>query len=431
VTNKLEIDWPDRAVERVRAARGRLELAAAELVDWPLAERIGALARVVEAWTAPDSVWRRELAEALGASSPFDPRTVRAGLDDALGAWRAADFAALCRRELALVLEDDEMELLPFEWTAVLAGGSIPMPTLLSTWLPLVLGSPVLLRETTHDRETADLLGRSLEAVDRRLGRAFEAIHFPHEDEPALTAFLEAPCVVATGSDETIASIRSRLAPATRFTGYGHRFSIGLLGPELASDRALLERAARGIALDVARWDQSGCLSPAVVYLLGLREPARADLAHAIHEALERITAEMPRGELSPGARTDHASERAEARMREAGGRGAQLFEGEEHTLVLEADAHPRPAPLHRFLRLMPVADAGELERALEPFRGMLSTSFIAGFPEPAEAEIRSALSGLGLSRYARPGTLQCPPIDWPHDGMPLLTPMARLVRNG
>ena len=47
---------------------------------------------------------------------------------------------------------DGRRALVPFEWTTVIAGGALPMPTLLQSLLPLVVGSPVLLRETKAQR---------------------------------------------------------------------------------------------------------------------------------------------------------------------------------------------------------------------------------------------------------------------------------------
>jgi hypothetical protein len=260
-------------------------------------------------------------------------------------------------------------------------------------------------------------------------------------DGAALDCALEAPCVVATGSDETITSIRTRLTSAQRFVAYGHRFSIALFGPETARDSASLREACEGIALDVARWDQSGCLSPVVVYLLDIEESTRHRIAHDVSEALEALSATLPRGTLSPDAKAQIATERAEARMRAASGRGL-IFEGSQHTVVLESDARPKPAPLHRFLRLMPVDSPSALVDALAPFAGSLSNIAIAGFPpEPARSPLKRTstdslltalqgrLSRLGISRFAKPGRLQTPPIDWPHDGMPLFTPLARFTR--
>ena len=60
---RLEIDWPDEAAERVRAAEGRLRVAGEALARRPFEDRLAAVASVLEDWTAADSPWRRELAD--------------------------------------------------------------------------------------------------------------------------------------------------------------------------------------------------------------------------------------------------------------------------------------------------------------------------------------------------------------------------------
>ena len=156
----LRIDWPDAAEERVRAAQGRLHRAGEALRERSFGDRLEAVAGVLADWTATDSPWRRELGTALADLGPFTSGTVREGLDAALGAWSPEDFVRCAERELLA----DGRAVAPFEWTAVLAGGAIPMPTLLSGLLPLVLGSPVLLRETSQDPVTARVLQRSIAA---------------------------------------------------------------------------------------------------------------------------------------------------------------------------------------------------------------------------------------------------------------------------
>ena len=125
-------------------------------------------------------------------------------------------------------------------------------------------------------------------------------------------------------------------------------------------------------------------------------------------------------------------------------GAGARVVSGASWGVVLEADPTPRPAPLGRFLRLHPVDSDTALARALRPFHGHLSNAAVAGFvaedPEPdadrqtstsiSEATIRRRLVDAGLSRITRPGRLQTPPVDWPRDGFPLFTPLARFVRS-
>jgi len=420
----LEIEWPDAMAERVRAARSRLVQAGQALRARPLEDRLQAVARVVESWTRPDSPWRRELAEGFGQVGPFHPTTVADGLDAALRAWDPDRLVSCARRELSDVLTPGSRTLAPYDWTAVLAGGSIPMPTLLSSLLPLVLGSPVLLRETSKDPVTGGLLARSIAEHDRELARSFESLAIPTEDAAAFDSLLEAPCVVATGSDETMRSLAARLDGRQRFVAYGHRFSIGIAGSE-APGR--VEGISEGFALDIARWDQSGCLSPVVIYLLGVEPSAQAAFAGGLARALERLGERMPRGPAASAERAVQATERSEARMRAASGSGL-LFEGDDYTVVLESDARPRPAPLQRFVRVMPITSIQDLDRAVAPFSGHLATVAVEGVSPQDEPSLRRRLSRFGVSRFTSAGRMQTPPIDWPRDGLPLLSPMARFV---
>lgn len=427
----IEFVWPDGTSERVRTARGRLEAAGEALRAMPMDERLAALRRVLELWTGVDAGWRDALVAALAAESTLHADTIREGLDEALRAWSPERFVASARRAVGQAQPADGGEgeppaatLSPFGWTAVLAGGGVPMATMLNVLVPLALGSPVLMREASNDHATAGLLRDALDAVDERLGRAFESLAFPATDE-AFALVLEAPCVVATGSDETIRSIAGRVRAGSRLVAFGHRFSIGVLGPGIADDRTRLEAVAEGFALDVARWDQMGCLSPVWVSLVGFTAAAASETAEAIAAALDAVGSRLPRGPLSTPVAAAHHRERSEARMRATAG-ATRLFEGEGYTVVLEADDRPRPAPLHRFLRLWPVAGVPELERALRPFGPQLSTVAVDGFPPDQETRLRERLTGLGISRWTRPGRMQTPPIDWPHDGQPLFAPFLR-----
>ncbi len=426
--SRLEIAWPDEAVERIHAARGRLARAGRELRRCPQDERIERVARVLGDWTRADSPWRRELASVLASETGFAEPTVREGLDAALRAWEPDAFRNCARRELAAAAGG--RTLVPFASTLVLPGGAIPMPTMLSALAPLVVGSPVLLRESAKDPSTAGLLQRSIRARDEALARAIEGVGFDAEDDAALRVALEAECVVATGSDETIRAIRDRLRPSQRFVAYGHRVSFVVLGPTLARDESLRRKAAEGVALDTARWDQTGCLSPVVVYLVGLPRETRRQLAVEISQALEALSQSLPRGDSPAGTRAAHAHERSEALMRETADR-CRVFSGTDHTVVLEADAAPRPAPLGRFLRLHPVPSLEALADALEPVSAQLSCAGVAGF-ETGSLEVHAlGLSRTSVSLVTRPGAMQTPPVDWAHDGFPVFTPLARFVSPG
>ena len=138
----------------------------------------------------------------------------------------------------------------------------------------------------------------------------------------------------------------------------------------------------------------------------------------------------MPRGEVSVASLAAHSVERSEARMRAAVEANALFFEGKDFAVSLEAENRPRPAPLYRFLHILPVESLESLERVLRPLSAHLSNAAIAGFEDADVTRVNQTLARLGVSRVCAPGRLQTPPIDWPHDGRPLFIPMARFLQN-
>lgn len=429
--SKLEILWPDAAEESIRSARGRLVVAGQKLRRWPFEERLRRVSRLVDAWTKPDSPWRRELIQLLSEEALFTPSTIKEGLDSALRAWSPDDFVHCARRELGSLLQSNRLRLAPFPTISVLSGGELPMPTLSDVFFPLVAGSPVLLRQSSKNAAVTRLLTRSLAEVDEDLARCLEVIQFSYEDDGALAVFLDAPCVVATGSDKTIAHIQSRLRPDQRFVTYGHRFSIAIFGPEILTTTTSIEQAAQGLALDIARWDQMGCLSPVLLYLVGQSIEQRIEVATNLASALESVSERLPRGPLSPAEAVIQSTERAEARMRAATSPENRLYEQDDHfTIVLEGDRISRPAPLKRFLRILPLTLVSELESSLFPFGPHLSNAAIAGFSDREEEAVHTLLERAGISRITHPGQLQTPPIDWPHDGQTAFLPLSRFIQS-
>jgi len=457
-------DTQSGAAPALAASIDRLRAARPELAAWPAEQRLDALCAVLELWRPSDSPYRKELEEKLPRESGFHPETVRAGLELGLSHWSGDALRAVVAGELGFgatappayprrgatappayprrgatappAYPRHSAQALPayprrgatacgFPLTSVLLAGSIPMPTLLSLLLPLVLGSPVLAKPASRDPVTADLVAASLAEIDPLLGRCVALNTFSHDDEAAAALFFASECVVATGSDETLARVATRVAPPQRLVAYGHRLSLAVVSGAAMRGDALRETAA-GLATDIALWDQLGCLSPLVVFVEG--EHAGAALADELARALAAAGRRWPRGDLSTAAAAQIRSERSEAEMRRAAGRALRVHACEElgWTVVLEDDASQRPAPLHRFVRVSPVSSRAELLCALQPLAPHLAGVALAGFGGETR-ELSRALLDLGASRVCAPGRLQAPPLGWHHDGQPLLLPLARL----
>lgn len=356
-------------------------------------EHVDAVARVLDAWSDPASRWRAQLERELPAATGFTPEVVREGLRLALAPWTGDALREL----IELEGEAEEPGV-----TGVLLAGSIPMPTILSLLAPLVVGSTVLAKCASRDPVTPRLVEQSLRETEPELAACVGVLEFRGDDAARVAALCEADVVVATGSDATVARVQGR-----RVVRHGHGLSVAAVGREACP--------AAELALDVALWDQLGCLSPVAVYA------SDADaLAEALAAALEDLETRLPRGSVEPRAATHAVNERDSAELR-----GARVRTGVGWTVVREADATPRPAPLHRFVRVHPVSGVDELLAALRPLGPQLAGVALAGFGAETARAVEG-LAGLGASRVCPPGRLQAPPLSWPRDGLGVLLPLPR-----
>jgi hypothetical protein len=283
----------------------------------------------------------------------------------------------------------------------------------------------VLARTSSHDPVTARIFAAALAAEDAELAAALELISFPSDDDEAMHELLAAPCVVSFGSDETVAAVGARLGPAQRFVRHGHRLSVAVLG-EAALEGEALADAAAALALDVALWDQQGCLSPVALYVLGVERVPDA-LVSALGDAFTAAAARWPRGRTQPLATARFAVERDTAELRAAAGADVRVARGREFALVAEPDAAFRGSPLHRFLRVHPAPGTPHLLAALAPLGPHLAAVGVAGLGALA-VQLEPELVALGAARICPLGVLQAPPLDWCHDQAGVLLPLARLT---
>ncbi len=444
----------------LREAQRALRAAGAQLRERCASQTLDLLCALIDCWRDPNSGRRVELLRALPEASGFHPATVREGLARGLDHWSGDAFREAVQRELgSLARRTDPSMVSGFDLTGVVLAGSIPMPSLLSLLLPLALHSPVLAKCATRDQVTAPLVAASLADCDPLLGRCLAVTSFSRKEEDCAAVFLEADCVVASGSDESLARIaaqlkapRPQLKAPPRLVGYGHRMSVALLGPEACTGTELAE-TARGLALDTALWDQQGCLSPLAVFVEDPDGRTSARVAAALAEAMAAAEKEWPRGEIDPADAAAIVHERDVAEMRAAGGRPVRLYASRDTSwsVVLEEDTTWRTAPLQRFLRVQPLRErvsehirkspqqgaqlGGRLDGGLgaqqlpafAPLGPHLASVAVAGFG-PATKPLAQALGQLGASRVCAPGTMQSPPLGWHRDGQPLLLPLARIA---
>ncbi len=382
----------------IRAAMTRLRGAAETLRTRPHAA-LDALAALLEQLRDPDSVLRRRLEAELPAATGFSAETVRAGLETAFTPWSGDALRGLANAQPGEATRAPSL-------AGVVLAGALPPPTLVSIAAPLLVGAPVLVKPSAHDAPTPALVVEALRAIDADLGACVELASFHREDAACVAAFCEADVLELNGSDEAVNALAAQVHPPRRTLRHGHRQSVAIVGRE--TDAGLAER----LALDATLWDQLGCLSLVAVYAVGGFDPT-----HALAEALGRAETHMPRGRVELEASAAAVRERDAAAMR---GTEVHVASDGAWTVVCEADATPRAAPLFRFVRVHPVRDAAAALDALAPIGAHLQGVALEGIGA-GEADLARRLRALGASRVCRPGTLQAPPLDWPRDGSPVL----------
>ena len=417
------------SAQAVVTCMARLRRSGAELRERPASETLKTLCQVLDAWCAPNSLYQQRLVADLRASSGFSEEVVRAGLARGLADWSGEALRAVVNNEIGEIDRLDKKgpsQISGFELTATILAGAIPMPTLLSMLLPLVLQSPVLVKTGQRDRKTAHHVVSSIADCDPKLAACISIVDFDRDQTDAIQALLRAPCIVAMGSDSTIKELSSHVEAWQRWVPYGHRLSLAVLGSH-AQTAAERIQTSKQLAQDVALWDQSGCLSPAAVFILGTAANA-ARTAESLADALRDLAPEWPRGAIDTHTAAAIHHEREEARLRSAAGQEVQVYASDDTswTVISEADSQWRATPLHRFVRVYPIASIEALSGALSPLSAYLSSVALTGFGAQDDMVAQKIIE-LGASRVCTLGALQTPPLGWHHDGRPLLLPLACL----
>jgi hypothetical protein len=225
------------------------------------------------------------------------------------------------------------------------------------------------------------------------------------------TLFAQADVIVAFGSDSTMKNLRAQIRWNQKFIAHGHALS--LLWIEHPA--RLTSKQVNACAIDILTYDQLGCLSPQAIYFPEGNDPVAlgAQLADALEGQWIRLNPKPARG-LAITARINEARDLAYAL-------GHRVWlPPQKHfgwTLIFDSDPTFQPSPLHGVIYLRQ-ASVSQLERALDPLRGRIST---VGLTEKTSSRLQDLFLSLGVSRFCAAGRMQFPSFTWHHDGRPAL----------
>jgi hypothetical protein len=303
------------------------------------------------------------------------------------------------------------------------AAGNLPNPALMSLTLGLVTRSSQFMKCASGASYLPRLFAHSIYDADPKLGACLELAEWSGGNVALESAlFAGADCVTATGSDEALAAIRTRVPETTRFLGHGQRVSFGLVTREALREETITELVAR-VADDVIAWDQHGCLSPQAIYVEERGAVESDKFAGLLAAELMQREIAAPRGRISVAESAAIASRRALYETLAAHRGDVKLWQSQNSTawtVIFEHELRFHFSPLNRFVFVKPVPDLAAVLQGVDELKGKVSTVAVAAPPDRWQ-ELAPQLARWGVTRICRPGQMQHPPLSWRHDGRPAL----------
>lgn len=301
--------------------------------------------------------------------------------------------------------------------------GTLPCSSLQLIVLSLLSKSAQFIKCASGASYLPRLFAHSIYDMEPKLGSCIEIADWPGGNNSLESElFEESDLVTISGSDETIANVRSRIDHKTRFIGYGNQLSFAYITKESLGGfnaKKLIKRAAE----DVAAWDQSGCLSPHVIYVEHNPDVPPEIFASRLAEELAEIEQDRPRSPIDDHGAADIAGRRSLYEVRAAHSPDTQHWTSEGSTawtVVYEAEPQFSVSCLNRFIYVKAVHDIDGLFKGIEPVHGKISTVALAAGEDRAN-EIAQTLATWGVTRICPVGKMQDPPFSWRHDGRPAL----------
>jgi hypothetical protein len=404
------------------------------LAHRPVQEILLSIDEVIRRWLDPNSSERQEAEARLPETTGLSPEMIQHILPLIFQEYRANNLEAL------LVDEFGSLEILdhfvpssqgqkkvhgPRLTTHILAG-NLPGAGLDSVLFSLVVKSATLVKVSSTEPLLPRLFARSIQEIDPDLGSCLVVVTWPggkaDVEDVALT---RADVVIASGSDESLASIGQRVSG--KFIGYGHKVSFSLVAKEALTDA---EEVARKAAYDVGLYDQQGCLSPQLVYAEEGGAVTPKDFAALLAQGLAHSQTVLPRGPITPDVSTVIRKVRDEAEWQALAGKDMVLHaspQGTDWTVIYDADPTFIPSPLYRTIRVKPLQNLEQLSEVLGLWRPYLEAVGVAASTERM-ITIADTLGALGVSRICPIGSMQLPPPSWRHGGRPRVGDLVRWV---
>jgi hypothetical protein len=342
----------------------------------------------------PRSPLGRQAREALPARAKLSPEMVDWALRTTLETITPGSLGA-GREALARAVHPHR--LVPARRHAMVLASNLFTASVKPIVWSLLCGAPVALKLSADDEGLPELFALALTLSDEEIGQCVLPTRFSRLDEPLTEALLSgADAISIFGGDHTVSTLLSLAPPSAEVIAHGHGLGVGFL-----SGSALTSDAVVGLAMDVAAYDQRGCLSPHAIFVAEGGALSPREVAARLADALAALARSLPRGALE----VPHGARQVQwRRVSEALG---ELFEGDGYAVAFDGDGPVRACPLARNVAVHSVPDRDALRERLNGYGVHLK--IVGG----SELELPPPL----CPRFVLPGAMQRPTLLDLHDG--------------
>ncbi len=400
----------------------------AKLRAIPVSRIVDSIDRAIARLLDRNDPWRRKAEELLPLVTGYDAEMVRLGLTDYLKTFRKPALQKFLAEDFANpgVLDDFQPApkggfvrafgpgLLVHVWA-----GNVPGVPLWSLIAGLLVKAGSIGKVASAEPLFAGWFARLLAEVDPVLADCLAIVWWKGGDEASESALMQqADVVLAYGGNDSLAALRARTPVTTRFLGYGHKISFGMVS-RAALDTRKAWGTAHQAAYDVIRYDQQGCYSPQLFFVeRGGRVPPVEFARYVAHE-LACFEDKYPRRPLTVAEAGSVAAWRNAEEMKSYAGDGREVMgdaAGTWSVVHVEGDEELGPSALDRTVKIVAVDSLDDAVPRIAPLRPYLQTVGLAASPE--ELFRLSALLGeVGVTRVCPLGRMSAPEPGWHHDG--------------
>jgi len=302
----------------------------------------------------------------------------------------------------------------PGEVIGVVLAGNVFSAGMRAVSLPLLAGAHVAVKAASAESAWVRAFWQALCEADEDVGARLRVLSFSRDDAAAARALCSQVDVLSIyGDDTTVAELSEWAAPDCRVIPHGHGISAAFVSREQLKTSTTALRTAEALALDVAAYEQRGCLSPQFVYVESGAEVSPQTFAQLLSDlALPKIARLLPAATPTLEQRAARMQWQAAAAVR------GDVYAHEHHAVSFEAGHSPRPSPGGRLVSVHACAGVSKLGRLLAPFEQHLKCVGVAGSNE-LRAVAAEQVSHVSSAYVTRLGEMQTPAFDVMADGRP------------